>query len=141
MATYPPTWSSRYPPAANGTLVATLAGHEGAVSSIDFMPDGHRLVSAGADRSVRAWNIDEGTQLWLCDRPLVRVNRVRCSPVSARIAAAGDGVAIIDAATGRTLLQREPHPDTTWSIDWSRDGQRLSACCLNGTIAILDAGR
>ncbi|MEO0985004.1 MAG: TIR domain-containing protein [Cyanobacteria bacterium J06639_14] len=36
-----------------------LEGHEGAVYSLAFSPDGQKLVSVGQDRTVRFWNIDE----------------------------------------------------------------------------------
>jgi WD40 repeat protein len=39
--------------------VARLEGHEGGVTALAFAPGGTRLVSAGADRSVRVWAIRE----------------------------------------------------------------------------------
>jgi WD40 repeat protein len=39
--------------------VARLEGHEGGVTALAFAPGGTRLVSAGADRSVRVWAVRE----------------------------------------------------------------------------------
>jgi WD40 repeat protein len=46
---------------ATGT-VARLAGHLGAVGSLDFLPDG-RLHSCGADGTVRLWWLDSGASV------------------------------------------------------------------------------
>lgn len=38
-------------------LEKTLTGHEGAVNSLAFAPDGSRLVSGGYDNTIRIWNV------------------------------------------------------------------------------------
>ena len=40
--------------------VRVLVGHVGAVNAIVFNPAGDRIVSAGADKTVRAWNLADG---------------------------------------------------------------------------------
>ena len=41
---------------ATGQLAITLKGHTGAVMSMAFSPDGHRLVSVATDGVVRKWD-------------------------------------------------------------------------------------
>lgn len=40
-----------------------LEGHKGLVRSLDFDPSGERLVTGGADRSLRIWDGSTGKQL------------------------------------------------------------------------------
>ena len=44
--------------------IAVLRGHNGAVYNLKFSKDGKSLFSAGADRSVREWNVDFETDLF-----------------------------------------------------------------------------
>ena len=44
-------------------LVVSLEGHEKGVSSVRFSPDGTRLASASADKTVRIWRVADGACL------------------------------------------------------------------------------
>lgn len=41
----------------SGTMLLTLPGNWGPVRQVSFSPDGHDIVSAGADGTIRIWNI------------------------------------------------------------------------------------
>src|SRR5262249_46029542 len=43
-----------------GRETLTLTGHTGRVQSVAFSPDGRRLVSAAADRTVKVWDSQTG---------------------------------------------------------------------------------
>jgi WD40 repeat protein len=43
---------------ATGTLLTRLVGHRGRIASIDFSPDGKRLVSGGDDTTILVWDIE-----------------------------------------------------------------------------------
>jgi WD40 repeat protein len=43
-----------------------IAGHTSAVTSLDFNPDGTKLVSAGADQALRVWPVPKAPPDALC---------------------------------------------------------------------------
>jgi hypothetical protein len=64
---------------ADGSLTV-LYGHRGLVLSVAFAPDGQRLVSGGADGTVRLWRTGDGEELSCFEGHAGRVNAVAFSP-------------------------------------------------------------
>src|SRR5260370_1198132 len=74
--------------AVTGKEVATLRGHEAAVSALAFSPDGARLLTGGdyPDTSVRLWRVNTGAQLEKMTGHTNKINGVAFSPDGKRIA-------------------------------------------------------
>jgi len=48
---------------AGGRQVHMLMGHSGIVRSVDFSPNGKRVVSGSADKLVKIWNAETGAEV------------------------------------------------------------------------------
>jgi hypothetical protein len=71
-------------------MLLTLSGHEGAVWSAQFSPDGLRVVTASDDKSVRMWDAATGKLIAIFSGHTARVRSACFSPDGARILTASD---------------------------------------------------
>jgi WD40 repeat protein len=71
-----------------GEQQLSLSGHRGAVRSAEFSIDGHYIVTASADRSVRVWAIKDG-------QPVFALQDLPQPPLSAELSADGKQLVIL----------------------------------------------
>ncbi|MDA1017499.1 MAG: WD40 repeat domain-containing protein, partial [Planctomycetota bacterium] len=128
------------------SLDRLIAGHEGAVTGIAFSPDGTRLLSGGADKSVRLWNVADGKQLLTCAGMTGAVADVALSADGLN-AIAGDalnfvrlwklpaaGVAAPAAPIVAAATLTGPVPVT--AVDVSTDGGRVTRTGTDGVVRV-----
>jgi WD40 repeat protein len=115
--------------------------HRGPVFDLTFSPDGHRIASAGADRTAKVWDADSGRLLHSLGGHPFEVNAVAFSPDGKWIATASGGrypqgygpeyeapgaVTVWDAATGQVVWPRTNRSGAVIGVAFSPDGSRLA---------------
>ena len=91
-------------------VLCTLSGHSNLVYSVAWSPDGTKLASGSADKTVRIWEAATGKQLWQLNVGSF-VNSVHFSPDGHTVAAgcSNGTVQIIDVATAEVKRPLRGH--------------------------------
>jgi WD40 repeat protein len=123
---------------ATGTPIITQA-HEGHAHTVDFAPDGLRVVTTGADGFVRIWDATTASLRAMFRSQAAEVNVARFSPDGASVAVAdSDGRMWIMDAT--TLAPRYELPVTVLQnincLAWTQDGSRVLAGGNPGAVVL-----
>jgi WD40 repeat protein len=117
-----------------------LKDHIDAVYSLAFTPDGKRLVSGAADRTIKIWDVASGNRLFTLSEPTDGVNAVEVSPDGSTVAAAGQDKSIRLwrlSPTGGTLLNTSiAHEDAILDIAFSPDGTKLVSASSDRSIKV-----
>jgi WD40 repeat protein len=112
-----------------------LTGHAGPVTCVAFSPDGTRLATGSADRTVRLWDAADGREVGL---PLkghtATVRGVAFSADGQRLASAADDwtVRVWDTQIGQQTLTFRGHAGPVYGVAFSPDGQLLASAGAGG---------
>jgi WD40 repeat protein len=113
--------------AATGEEILQMVGHEGAVTALQFSPDGQKLLSGSIDETVRLWDVATGEEVRRFDGHTGGVFAVAFSP-DGRYAASGaqDGSAIVwRVDTGDLLRQLAGHEGVVLYVEFDEGGESL----------------
>lgn len=104
-----------------------IEGHLGPIYCADFSPDGKKIISAGADGSLRLWDTRTGKELRRLDGHAGRIWAVAFAPDGRRVVSGGfDGsVRLWDLASGREIRKFPGHTDYVRSVAMACDGQHI----------------
>jgi WD40 repeat protein len=136
-------WLGAQPP-IEGALQApsVLSGHDGAVVSLAFDTQAKRVVSAGADGTIRVWQLPAAPQL-VSDNtgPSARFVVSHDGKLSATAGMFEGKPAVIvrDMTDGSRIVQRLlGHTAAVTSIAFQHDGSRLISGGADGTVTVWD---
>jgi len=103
-----------------------LDGHRANVTTTSFSPDGQRLATASADRTIKLWQRD-GTLLTTLTGHQAEIMSITFSPDGQWLASASlDGTVKLWTATGALEHTLSTQMPGVWCVDFSPDGQTLA---------------
>ena len=113
----------------------------GSVRSVEFSPDGSRLVAAVGKTTARVWDLATRNEVLTLKGHKTVVQHAQFSPDGTRIATGSldETVRIWDARDGRELLVRGGHTKGVPAVAFSPDGTRLATVTEGGIARILDS--
>ena len=115
-------------------------GHRNDVHAIAVSPDNKTLYSAGDDRRLIAWSIEEGSILYDQELHDEQVPAMRLSPDGKQIATGSrdDRVRLVDAATGKVQHTLDAHRNDVLDLSYSPDGRVIVSASYDSTVQIHD---
>jgi WD40 repeat protein len=128
--------------AETGREITVLRGHEDAVYSAAFGPDGERILTASRDGTARVWEAETGEELTVLRGPSLPCLSARFSPDGQRIVTVSytdPAVRVWDVATGEEVAVLRGHEHHVYSAAFAPDGVRIVTASRDYTARIWDS--
>jgi WD40 repeat protein/energy-coupling factor transporter ATP-binding protein EcfA2 len=118
-----------------------LVGHDDAVWSAAFSPDGSRIVTASEDKTARIWDAATGKEIKVLRGHDGYVFSAGFSPDGSRIVTASQDqtARTWDTVTGKEIMVLRGHDSAVYSAVFSPDGSRIVTASPDATARIWDA--
>ena len=138
--------------AADGKEVKTIPAHAGPIVGLGVSADGTRLATAGADKSVKVWNLTplkpgaKGEAKPIASFPLAApAQRLALSPNGLRVAVAvseakSNPIHVFDVASGQELLVLPEHTGAVHTLSFQADNRTLLSASADRTARMSDVG-
>lgn len=140
--TLPPVPPQTSTPVSLGTvLYTTYRNHRDEVHNVSWSPQGQRIASASADKTVQIWDAGNGGNIFIYTGHSGPVNAAAWAPNGTRIASAGDDhtVQVWDATNGDHVSTYSGHSGFVVAVAWAPDGTRIASASEDFTVKIWDA--
>ncbi|MEL6159679.1 MAG: NB-ARC domain-containing protein [Cyanobacteria bacterium J06627_32] len=133
-------WQTAFSPTSMDikSHISTFQGHQNWVCSVAFSPDGTRLVSGSADRTLKLWDTSTGECLKTMTGHQNWVMSVAFSPDGTRLVSgsADRTLKLWDANTGECLKTMAGHGHGVWSVAFSPDGALVVSGSADRTLKL-----
>jgi hypothetical protein len=105
----------------------TFHSHKGWVNSVEFSPDGNKIVSGSDDLMVRVWNVESGKQELQLKGHTLGVTSVGFSPDGEYIITGSwdETIRIWSVESGRQMIKLASHNHSVTSVAFSPDGKHF----------------
>jgi WD40 repeat protein len=114
--------------ADDGSLVATLRGHEAAVMHGEFVDHGRKVLTGSYDGTLRWWDARDGREIAVARAHEGRMRELAISRDGELVASAGDDamVRVWRASSGEQVHVLEGHSRAVLCAEFSPDGRQLA---------------
>ena len=117
---------------------SVLRGHTAEIYTVEYSPDGSRIASGSADKTIRIWDPDATTDSKKLVAILPYKDAVRTlsfSPDSKILAGGSDDgtIQVWDAGTGDRIYEFKEHIDSVQTVHFSRNRTELISASLDKT--------
>jgi len=118
-----------------------LKGHSDDVYYATFSPDGKQIASASCDKTIRIWNVIDGSVLKVLKGHLDWVRFVAYSPDGKRIVSSSDDktIKIWDVDSGKELLTMTGHKERVNTVVFDGEGVKILSSSNDNTAIVWDA--
>jgi WD40 repeat protein len=122
-----------------GKEKAILKGHEGFIIALAFAPDGRRLASAGFDRSIIFWMVEEGGRATTGDLGTMATSLAYSADGKVLAIGSADGAVNLLDSNGGPQKTFIGHMNPVTRIAEARDGKTLASGSVDGVVKFWDA--
>ena len=119
----------------------TLRGHEHWICRIAWSPDGRKIASPSADKTIRIWDAENGELLRTLKGHKGPIYSVAWSPDAGKIASGSfdKTVRVWEPETSKLPRTLDGHDARVLSVSWSADGQRIASASGDKTVRLWNA--
>ncbi|TME00384.1 MAG: hypothetical protein E6I80_25985 [Chloroflexi bacterium] len=124
-----------------GKLFTNYRKHSAAVLNIAWSPDGKKIASAGADKTIHIWNATSKNPTFIYRNHTKPVSSVAWSPDGSRIVSGSwdTTVQVWNVQTGRKLLTYRGFSREVSAVAWSPDGKYIASASWDATVQVRQA--
>lgn len=128
-------------PELKAQLLRAFPGHQSSINALKLLSDRRRFVSAGADNTLRLWDLSTGAELQIFTGHSAFVNAIALSPDENTFysGSANGSIFAWNATTGEKLGEFAGHEGPVNTLDRNPDGKLLVSGAGDGTIKVWDA--